>query len=128
MNWPDVDDATRVLNWWNRIATNCGLRKVRVMPKSRLKKYKSREGLDENRAEIADIISRSSFLQGKADSEWKIDFNWLIANDTNYLKVLEGNYVDEQDSSEDDDSIVFTDEQRDAFLSDVPDEEDWENA
>ena len=126
MSWPEVDDKTRVANWWNRLATQCGLRKIRVMSAARVKKYLGREGLDEHRHEIAEIISHSSFLCGKSESGWKIDFSWLIANDSNYLKVLEGNYVDEQDESEED--PFNTDEKRDAFLADLPTEEEWKDA
>ena len=36
-------------------------------------------------------ISESDFLQGN-NSNWKITFDWLIENDTNILKVCEGQY------------------------------------
>ena len=34
------------------------------------------------------------FCMGKNDRGWKISFDWLIANDTNYLKVFEYKYSD----------------------------------
>jgi len=34
-------------------------------------------------------MSKSPFLTGDG---WKVSFDWLIENDTNYLKTLEGNY------------------------------------
>lgn len=36
--------------------------------------------------------SESSFLTGQTDRGWKANFDWLIKNDTNHLKVYEGAY------------------------------------
>ena len=47
-------------------------------------------------------IKESSFLKGENDRHWKVDFDWLIANDTNILKVLEDKYKDEATEEEDD--------------------------
>ena len=126
MSWPDVVPETRIMNWWNSLAEECGLRMIRVMPKARLKMYMRREGLDEHRHEIADMIRKSSFLTGNSDLGWIIDFNWLIANDTNYLKVLEGNYLDQEDEGEED--PFSSDEARNDFLADLPTEEEWMSA
>ena len=52
--------------------------------------------------EAIDKIKESSFLRGKNDRQWKIDFDWLIANDTNILKVLEDKYKDEEKPEDDD--------------------------
>lgn len=38
-------------------------------------------------------VSTSSFLNGINDRAWKADLDWLI-NETNMVKILEGNYVD----------------------------------
>lgn len=32
------------------------------------------------------------FCRGDTGGTWKVDFDWLVKNDTNYLKVLEGKY------------------------------------
>ena len=52
--------------------------------------------------EAIDKIKESSFLRGENDRHWKVDFDWLIANDTNILKVLEDKYKDEVTEEEDD--------------------------
>ena len=52
--------------------------------------------------EAIDKIKESSFLRGENDRKWKIDFDWLIANDTNILKVLEDKYKDEEEPEDDD--------------------------
>ena len=36
-------------------------------------------------------IKQSDFLSGRV-KDWKATFDWLIINDNNFLKVLEGNY------------------------------------
>ena len=41
------------------------------------------------------IIAKTPFLKGVNKRGWKVDFDWLIANDTNYVKVLEGKYKQE---------------------------------
>ena len=46
----------------------------------------------DNYEKILEIIKTTPFLQGSNDRGWTADFDWLIANDTNYLKVLEGKY------------------------------------
>lgn len=42
------------------------------------------------------IIS-SSFCRGKNDRTWKASLDWFLANDTNFLKALEGKYDDHED-------------------------------
>ena len=37
-------------------------------------------------------LSASSFCTGNNDRGWKPDFNWIIKNNDNYTKVLEGKY------------------------------------
>jgi len=37
-------------------------------------------------------IAASSFCRGKNDRGWTATFDWFIANDTNYVKALEGTY------------------------------------
>lgn len=59
-----------------------------------LKKRFESKHYQENIQKAIDTISESSFLRGKNDWEWKVTFDWLIQNDTNYLKILEGRYKD----------------------------------
>jgi hypothetical protein len=37
------------------------------------------------------LTEESDFLCGR-EKEWKANFDWLMMNDTNYIKVIEGNY------------------------------------
>ena len=42
------------------------------------------------------IASKSDFLTGKNDNNWKADFDWFVENDTNCIKVLENKYSNKQ--------------------------------
>lgn len=41
------------------------------------------------------LTEQSDFLCGR-DKDWKCTFDWLMMNDTNYIKVLEGNYTNKK--------------------------------
>jgi hypothetical protein len=46
-------------------------------------------------ADFRDAVTRAAatpFLCGEGPAGWRANFDWLVANDTNYLKVLEGRY------------------------------------
>ena len=45
-----------------------------------------------------DIAAKSKFLTGENDTKWKMDFDWLIKNDTNIVKILEGKYSNKEPS------------------------------
>lgn len=68
--------------------------KVNKLTDSRRKKLVLRVGEqgEENIIKAIDIAAESDFLKGKNDRGWKMDFDWLIANDTNIVKILEGKY------------------------------------
>lgn len=41
--------------------------------------------------EAFNIVSKSDFLNGKNNKDWKANFDWIM-NDTNMAKILDGNY------------------------------------
>lgn len=43
---------------------------------------------------VFDKMQSSSFLKGGNARGWKATFDWLLLNDTNWLKVFEGQYDD----------------------------------
>lgn len=45
--------------------------------------------------EVFEKAERSSFLKGKNKRNWSANFDWLM-NDTNFCKVLDGNYDDKK--------------------------------
>jgi hypothetical protein len=78
-----------VVDLWNSFSQ---LPKVKALTDSRKKKLKSRlsePAFDYQKA--IPMILESDFLLGRTGN-WKASFDWFIENETNYLKVLEGNY------------------------------------
>lgn len=45
------------------------------------------------------MVQESKFLTGDNDRGWVVKFDWLMANDTNIVKVLEGNYKNNKTKS-----------------------------
>lgn len=90
-----VIDFDAYMNFWNHYANQLGLAKIKAVTESRKKKIKARLKIDKdfakNFAEATKTVETSDFLKG-VNSNWKISFDWLIENDKNYMKVLEGNY------------------------------------
>lgn len=67
------------------------LNKLTDSRKKKLLKRLNEQGED-NILKAIDIASNSNFLKGNNKTGWKMDFDWLIANDTNIVKILEGKY------------------------------------
>jgi len=84
-----------IINLWNLRAVG-NIPKLNKMTKSRMSNYNKRvkEGLDLSK--IFDAVAESDFLQGNNDKNWSITFDWIIANDKNWIKVMEGNYKNEK--------------------------------
>lgn len=77
---------------WNLSVVRHGIAQIEKLPNGRIKKFKTRikeESFDFIR--ILTAISESDMLKGKTTS-WKVDWDWIFENDTNYIKVMEGKY------------------------------------
>lgn len=87
----DILLAENAVSSWNGLS-QYGIGKVtKITTKRRLGVLKRlTEGMDMD--SLTAIIASSDFLKGKNERGWKIDFDWLIANDTNWVKVMEGKY------------------------------------
>lgn len=84
--WASAAEST-----WNSLAPS-ELVKIRTMTRKRVLGLSRRvlEGMKLD--EVLLKASKSDFLRGKNDRGWKMDFDWLISNDTNWVKVMEGKY------------------------------------
>jgi hypothetical protein len=93
----DIDiDYKSILKIWN--GTN--LPKLKLLPQKRKEKIKLRTkevGLD-NFLKSIEILNNSKFCLGDNKNNWKADLDWLIVNDTNIVKVLEGKYNDKNNA------------------------------
>jgi len=79
-------------NYWNQTEK---LPKARELTASRRKHLTTRfkeKQFKEHWREIIDKTSASKFLTGGGERGWKADFDWIIQNDRNYTRVLEGRY------------------------------------
>lgn len=75
---------------------NCPmLSKIKVLSQKRKDKVNLRIKEMENVETINTMLTKlgqSKFCNGDNDRKWKADLDWLIANDTNWVKVYEGKY------------------------------------
>jgi hypothetical protein len=100
IGFPELEDVdnlpSRVLEMYNKI---CGhaLGKVLKLSIARNTKIVNRCKILKTLGEWEALFERvmsSSFLKGRNDRNWKASFDWIIRNDDNPLKVLEGKYDD----------------------------------
>lgn len=81
-----------VTNTWNEFSEQNNLTKIRAITETRKKKYRTRISEGFILEEIVDKIKNSNFLLGIGDGKWNITFDWLVENDTNWVKVMEDRY------------------------------------
>lgn len=87
--------TARIIRHWNRLnlqqlkAINPGSNRHRLL-QARLKEFSLEDVIG-----AIDSVQRSAFLQGQNQKNWTITFDWFI-KPNNFLKVLEGNYLDKK--------------------------------
>ncbi len=97
-------EVRRVIEQWNSLSAYGIIQVSRICPSS--KRYKNltariREyGLEEVLRAVENVKS-SRFLQGKVKNsrKWIFDFDWFV-RPSNFPKVLEGNYTDKEEQTE----------------------------
>ena len=90
-----------VIRSWNEFAKKVGLPLIYGVPKGSpreraLTTRMNQEGWDMDK--LTQAISASSFLLGQK-GKFRATFDWVI-NPTNYLKIIEGNYLDREEHKE----------------------------
>ena len=98
-NIQNSPDIRRLVDLWND--TCPALTPVKVCTSARRSKIAERlrhfGDPDKALATFADVFARcrsSAFLNGRNARHWKVTFDWLMADDTNWVKVWEGRYDD----------------------------------
>ena len=86
----------KVTHKWNEL----NLSQIKSISNNRKKLLQARikEHGEESIFECIENIKKSSFLKGQNNRNWIITFDWLI-RPNNYIKVLEGNYNDRENKS-----------------------------
>lgn len=96
-----VDWETSTINNWNSLCDKypmlCKIKSISPTRKKHLKQRYSNKHFVEQYHTILTKIPESKFLLGENDRGWVISLDWLIRNDDNYVKVLEGKYTKYQD-------------------------------
>lgn len=90
-----VDFEKSTLTNWNLFCDkNPTFSKIREISEKRRSYLKKRFLRDSFRGfdKILNAIKQQPFLTGENERKWVATFDWLIENDTNYLKVLELRY------------------------------------
>ena len=89
-------DYMSMMKQWNN---ECDLGKIKSLSDARKKSINARikEHGTNFLSDIIPIINNSSFLKGET-SKWKANFDWCL-KPTNYLKIVEGNYTNGEDSN-----------------------------
>lgn len=88
---PDFIDP--FVDSWNLFASIYKLSAVENISDSRRKKFATRRaefGFDF--IKVLEKIKSSPHLKGDNQRGWKVTFDWIIENDKNYLKIIEGQY------------------------------------
>lgn len=96
-----VDWEQSTLSFWNSFVSKYpSLSRIEKISDGRRLKLKKRFESSHYRGNISkaiELVPKSPFLMGENKSGWRVSFDWLISNDTNYLKVLEGKYMERED-------------------------------
>lgn len=95
---PESFNSEIILSTWNTFAKRFKLSEVAKITGDRYKKLKTRINEGMNLENILLEVEKSKFLLGVNDREWKIDFDWLIKNETNWVKISEGRYNQQMQS------------------------------
>lgn len=90
------------VDFWNLFAAEKGVPKVRDITKKRRQKLKVR--LSEKSFNFCNILRMAGNSEFLLSNSW-FAFDWIIENDSNYLKILEGNYQSKPTTNPKDDEI-----------------------
>lgn len=114
---PDPIPYQEIVDLFNEICIESP--KVKALSEKRKDKIKQRYnelGGIEIFKEAFNKVNESDFLTGRSKNSWIVKFDWIMENDTNILKLLEGNYSNGKSKS----SNPF----KDVFLQEVENEKE----
>jgi hypothetical protein len=87
----EVDEVSLIVDFWNSHESLPQVQKLTSARRVKIKLRLKESGLEGFKSAIV-TITQTPFLLGQNDRQWKADLDWLIANETNLVKVTEGKY------------------------------------
>jgi len=114
---PPACSFREVMDWWRGLAARHGLPSLRGTTLGKARKEKLSMRWKEWLADpgdpwallwdVAAAVDKSRFLrEGGIGSNWRLNFGWLVQNDTNWRKVVEGNFEDKPDTADTDNAAI----------------------
>lgn len=103
-------EVNEVMQVWNDTMKDTAIPSVRKLTKGRHQKIVTRLQDDEfqnNYEEIFRKVTESHFLCGENNRGWTATLDWIIDNDTNYVKVWEGAHMKKTAKKKEDDNDDF---------------------
>lgn len=91
---PPSNEVETIIQYWN---SKGRLAKANHVNRERLDKGTLRlqsEGFRENWKKAIDKVAESAFCCGQGRNGWKATIDWFFANDSNWVKAVEGKYDD----------------------------------
>jgi len=92
---PSISVQDLMDGWNDIVATEEGFKSIAKLTEDRKKKMRLRLKAHPESDfwnKVLNKIPKVPFLSGKNDRKWRADFDFLIANDENALKIYEGKY------------------------------------
>ena len=91
-------DLDEIQTRWNEIFEQSNISTIKKLTSQRRQKLKARlqEFSKDEIFEAMNKIKDSSFCQGIGGKGWAATFDWMIFNDNNLTKILEGQYDDKK--------------------------------
>jgi hypothetical protein len=86
---PRLIEPTEFAAYWNQHSSLPGIQNMNPSRVRQLKTRAKEATFAENWKAIIRKLSESTFHTGNNDREWKATVDWILKNDTNYMKILE---------------------------------------
>jgi len=83
---------------WNKYAKDCGLKPIISIADGSTREAHLKARIKEETFDFPMIMAsarKQSFFEGVNDRGWKISFDWIIKNPGNYVRVLEEQYLND---------------------------------
>jgi hypothetical protein len=98
-----VDFEKSTLQNWNSFCQKfpvlSSIKEMTGKRRDKLKKRFEKESFRDFNA-ILESMKDQTFLFGENNHKWRVSFDWIIENDTNYIKILEKKYLNHETESD----------------------------